>query len=49
MYIETDRMVVRDFAMDDLHHLTGEEKNSFTSTLRGHLKENGKIIIGDVE
>lgn len=26
MYIETDRMVVRDFAMDDLNDLTGEEK-----------------------
>ena len=31
-----------------LHHLTDAQKKSFLSDLRSHLKENGKIIIGDV-
>lgn len=31
-----------------LHHLTDAQKRSFLSDLRGYLKENGKIIIGDV-
>ena len=31
-----------------LHHLTDTQKRVFLSELRGHLKENGKIIIGDV-
>ena len=31
-----------------LHHLTDTQKRVFLSELRDHLKENGKIIIGDV-
>ena len=31
-----------------LHHLTDAQKRSFLSDLRSYLKENGKIIIGDV-
>ena len=31
-----------------LHHLTDAQKSVFLSELRNHLKENGKIIIGDV-
>lgn len=31
-----------------LHHLTDTQKRVFPSELRDHLKENGKIIIGDV-
>ena len=31
-----------------LHHLTDAQKSVFLSELRDHLKENGKIIIGDV-
>lgn len=31
-----------------LHHLTDEQKVSFLHTLRGCLKENGMILIGDV-
>ena len=31
-----------------LHHLTDAQKCVFLSELRDHLKENGKIIIGDV-
>ncbi len=31
-----------------LHHLTDTQKRVFLSELRNHLKENGKIIIGDV-
>ena len=31
-----------------LHHLTDAQKIVFLSELRDHLKENGKIIIGDV-
>ena len=31
-----------------LHHLTDAQKSVFLSELREHLKENGKIIIGDV-
>ena len=31
-----------------LHHLTDTQKRVFFSELRDHLKENGKIIIGDV-
>jgi len=31
-----------------LHHLTDAQKKSFLSDLRGYLKKNGKIIIGDV-
>ena len=31
-----------------LHHLTDAQKCVFLSELRNHLKENGKIIIGDV-
>ena len=31
-----------------LHHLTDAQKRVFLSELRNHLKENGKIIIGDV-
>ena len=31
-----------------LHHLTDTQKRAFLSELRDHLKENGKIIIGDV-
>lgn len=31
-----------------LHHLTDAQKKGFLSDLRGYLKENGKIIIGDV-
>ncbi len=31
-----------------LHHLTNTQKRVFLSELRNHLKENGKIIIGDV-
>lgn len=31
-----------------LHHLTDTQKHVFLSELRDHLKENGKIIIGDV-
>ena len=31
-----------------LHHLTDVQKRVFLSELRNHLKENGKIIIGDV-
>ena len=31
-----------------LHHLTDAQKNEFLLDLRNHLKENGKIIIGDV-
>ena len=30
-----------------LHHLTDTQKRVFLSELRNHLKENGKIIIGD--
>ena len=31
-----------------MHHLTDTQKRVFLSELRDHLKENGKIIIGDV-
>ena len=31
-----------------LHHLTDSQKNAFLLVLRNYLKENGKIIIGDV-
>ena len=31
-----------------LHHLTDEQKISFLRTLCNYLKENGKILIGDV-
>ena len=31
-----------------LHHLTDAQKRIFLSDLRSYLKENGKIIIGDV-
>ena len=31
-----------------LHHLTDTQKSDFLSDLRNCLKENGKIIIGDV-
>lgn len=31
-----------------LHHLTDQQKCEFLSVLRGCLKENGKILIGDV-
>jgi len=31
-----------------LHHLTDEQKIAFLRTLRGCLKEHGKILIGDV-
>jgi len=31
-----------------LHHLTDTQKRVFLSELRDHLKENGKIIIGDI-
>lgn len=31
-----------------LHHLTDEQKISFLCTLRNCLKENGKILIGDI-
>ena len=31
-----------------LHHLTDSQKNDFLLVLRNYLKENGKIIIGDV-
>ena len=31
-----------------LHHLTDAQKSGFLSDLRNYLKENGKIIIGDV-
>lgn len=31
-----------------LHHLTDEQKISFLHTLCHYLKENGKILIGDV-
>lgn len=31
-----------------LHHLTDEQKREFLSILRDCLKENGKILIGDV-
>lgn len=31
-----------------LHHLTDEQKISFLHTLCGCLKENGKVLIGDV-
>lgn len=31
-----------------LHHLTGAQKIAFLFELRNYLKENGKIIIGDV-
>lgn len=31
-----------------LHHLTDEQKLSFLRTLCGYLKENGKILIGDI-
>ena len=31
-----------------LHHLTDPQKVTFLSELRGRLKENGKILIGDV-
>ena len=31
-----------------LHHLTDAQKSDFLLDLRNHLKENGKIIIGDV-
>ena len=31
-----------------LHHLTDLQKVTFLSELRGRLKENGKILIGDV-
>ena len=31
-----------------LHHLTDAQKNDFLLDLRNYLKENGKIIIGDV-
>ena len=31
-----------------LHHLTDAQKSVFLTELRDHLKENGKIMIGDV-
>ena len=31
-----------------LHHLTDAQKSNFLLDLRNYLKENGKIIIGDV-
>ena len=31
-----------------LHHLTDAQKSDFLLDLRNYLKENGKIIIGDV-
>lgn len=31
-----------------LHHLTDPQKSAFLSELRNYLKENGKILIGDV-
>ena len=31
-----------------LHHLTDAQKSDFILDLRNYLKENGKIIIGDV-
>ncbi len=31
-----------------LHHLTDAQKSVFLTELRNHLKENGKIMIGDV-
>ena len=31
-----------------LHHLTDKQKLAFLHTLQDHLKENGKILIGDV-
>ena len=31
-----------------LHHLTDAQKSDFLLDLRNHLRENGKIIIGDV-
>lgn len=31
-----------------LHHITDEQKVTFLHSLRGLLKENGKILIGDV-
>ena len=31
-----------------LHHLTDAQKSGFLSDLRNYLKENGKIMIGDV-
>ncbi len=31
-----------------LHHLTNTQKSDFLLDLRNYLKENGKIIIGDV-
>ena len=31
-----------------LHHLTDEQKTVFLRELQDHLKENGRILIGDV-
>ena len=35
-------------ATSSLHHLTDVQKNNFLLDLRNYLKENGKIIIGDI-
>ena len=31
-----------------IHHLTDKEKAAFIKELKGHLEENGEILIGDV-
>ncbi len=48
------RTIDRNFRYDyivatySLHHLTDAQKSNFLLDLRNYLKENGKIIIGDV-
>ena len=39
---------ISDGATYSLHHLTDAQKSDFLLDLRNYLKENGKIIIGDV-
>ena len=48
--VEPLRSVRYDYivATYSLHHLTDVQKSGFLSDLRNYLKENGKIIIGDV-
>ena len=48
--VEPLRSVRYDYivATYSLHHLTDAQKSVFLSDLRNYLKENGKIMIGDV-